>query len=89
MPTWVLFALPTLSITGFWLAITFGSNPIVVAIAGAIAFFSIAVELIAVPVTILALTSSPPTRTTPRLVGVAFCSLPILGIISAVMFGGI
>lgn len=89
MPLWILFGVPAASIAAITCAIAFSSHPVVVDAALLISFCSGFAACVVLPVAIYALSANPALRTVPQGIGIVFCSLPILGMIASMLFGGI
>ncbi|WP_460736173.1 hypothetical protein [Lysobacter tyrosinilyticus] len=89
MPIWILLALPATWGASLFCAIAFRSNPIIVQASMLTSLFCTAAAFVAVPVAIYALIANPSLRTLQQGSSVAFCSLPILGMVVALLFGGI
>src|SRR4249919_3918103 len=89
MPIWILLALPATWCVAILCAIFYRSNPGIVQASLLTGLFCTAAALVAMPVAIYALTANPSLRTAQQSFGVAFCSLPILGLFAALLYGGI
>jgi len=89
MPIWILLALPATWVVSLFCAIAFRSHPVVVQVSMLAGLFCTTAAFVVVPVAIYALIANPALRTLQQSSGVAFCSLPILGMVAAFLFGGI
>lgn len=89
MPSWLLFTVPAAAISALTCLIAFGTNPVVVRVAGIVGLFSVVAAFVVVPAAIYSLIANRALRTIPQLIGITFCSLPILAMLASFLFGGI
>ena len=89
MPNWLLFTVPAAAISALACLIAFGANPVAAQVAGIAGLFSVVAAFVVVPAAIYSLIANRALRTIPQIIGIMFCSLPILAMLASFLFGGI